>query len=417
MASSNTLPAHVPAAAPRRRLRGTTISIALFIAGTLFETIALVNIPGAVILPSTRAGSAQLTDLGTALFLVAIAAWVTVFWRLRRPLLALIAGGVLAAIGFSYVLLLIGAVGCARRRPEHIRVLGAIVGVAVGLFALREATTSWGAALPWLFAPHPDAQYEPIWIAASFIWAALSLAAAAGVVIVSRSRARAERSDERAAAEHRRADELTEQMVRQAERERIARDMHDALAHRLSVVSLHAGALEVASADSDTAQMVHTVREQARAALQDMRGLIGDLRTGPGQPPSAPATMRAIGALLTDLRAARVPITAHVVLESPERASAMLDGAVYRIVQEAMTNALKHASGAPVDLFLQADPASGVRIRVVNPLRPGAASAPGGGHGALGIRERASALEGTAWIGPHDGSFIVDVTLPWVEHG
>lgn len=390
----------------------------LFVGGMLFDTLALVNVPGAVILPATDADPVSLTDLGTGLFLLVITLWVSVFWRRRLPLLSLIAGGVLALIGISYLLLLIGAIACVRRWPTRMVLVGGSAAGAVGLFALREATTAWGAALPWLFASDAGSQYEPVWIAASFIWAAVSLAAAAGVVSVSRTRARAEHSDQRAAREHRRADALNEQMVRQAERERIARDMHDALAHRLSVVSLHAGALETASGGGgDTAEMARTVREQARAALQDMRGLVGELRSGPAQPASAPATMRAIGALLADLRAAGVPLTTYVVIESAERASAMLDGAVYRIVQEALTNAIKHAPSAPLDLFLHADPVSGVRIRVVNPLRPGGSVVPGGGNGLLGIRERAGALDGEVWAGAHEGSFIVDVTLPWQERG
>ena len=399
----------------------------LFVCGLLFDTTALLNVPGAVLFPAADGGEVTLTDLGTGLFLLVIAAWASVFWRRRVPLLPLIAGGVLALIGTSYVLLLIGVVECIRRRPERTRLLGAIAIAVVLAFALREATTSWGAALSWFMTTRVVAQYEPVWIAASFIWAAVALATAAGVLVVSLSRARAVRSDERATeehqratAEHQRADALNEQMVRQAERERIARDMHDALAHRLSVMSLHAGALESASDSGATGEMARTVREQARAALQDMRGLIGELRTGPAPGASAPATMRAIGPLLADLRAARVPITAYVVIESPERASAMLDGAVYRIVQEAMTNAVKHAPGALIDVHLHSDPAGGTRIRVVNPLPPGGpsgAGAPGGGNGLLGIRERAAALEGQAWIGRHEGTFIVDVTLPWQERG
>jgi len=204
--------------------------------------------------------------------------------------------------------------------------------------------------------------------------------------------------------------------VRQAERERIARDMHDALAHRLSVVSLHAGALEAAgmTVGRDAGEIARTVREQTHAALEDMRGLIGDLRSGPGE--ASPATMRAVGALLSDLRAGGVQITAYVVIEAPERATAQFDSAVHRIVQEALTNALKHGKRAPIDVFVQVGPPEGARIRVVNALRPHAAPlAPGGGHGTIGIRERAVALGGTAWIGAHEGTFIVDVTLPWQE--
>lgn len=400
----------------RRRIGTSASGVVLFVAGILFDAVGVRNVPGAVI-SAVPGGDDQLTDLGTGLFAFVILAWVSVFWRERRPLLALIGGAVLALIGVSYVLLLIGAVRCVRQRPEWLVRLGILTGAIVLLFAVREATTSWGAALPATLASRADAQYEPAWIVASLVLAVLSLGAAAAVVFLARFRARAQRSDERAVEEHLRADALSEQMVRQAERDRIARDMHDALAHRLSVVSLHAGALEAASTDGAAGEMARTVREQARAALQDMRGLVGELRTGPAQTTPAPATLRAVGALLAELRGAGMLITAYVVIESPERASALLDGAVYRILQEAMTNAMKHASGLPVDVHLQVDPTDGARIRVVNRLTGAVASVPGGGNGLLGIRERVATLDGTAWIGPHEGSFIVDVTLPWQERG
>jgi signal transduction histidine kinase len=127
--------------------------------------------------------------------------------------------------------------------------------------------------------------------------------------------------------------------------------------------------------------------------------------------------MRALGQLLGEHRAAGAPITAYVVLEDPERASTQFDGAVYRIVQEALTNARKHAPGVAVDVHVQAGPVEGARIRIVNPLAAMGAPLPSGGNGTVGIRERAAALGGTAWIGAHEGCFIVDVTLPWQERG
>lgn len=128
--------------------------------------------------------------------------------------------------------------------------------------------------------------------------------------------------------------------------------------------------------------------------------------------------MRAVGSLVTGIRSTGHPITSDVLIESVERAGALLDSAVYRIVQEAITNALKHAAGAPVDVYVRVSPTDGARIRVVNPLvMLPRTSVPGGGNGILGVRERAAALGGDSWIGPHEGSFIVDVTMPWQERG
>lgn len=417
--ASPSIPAH-----PRRRRRIAHVggSLGLIVAGVVFDICALINVPGAAVV--STGDHIKVSDLGTGLGFLVIAAWITTAWRRRWPLLTLVAGAVLATVGVSYVLLLIGTVVTVRRHPARTRLVGVLAAGVVAVFVVREAMTSWGAALPWYFTTRTESQYEPAWIIASFIWATLALGATAALLHYSRTRARAVHSDVRAEQEHRRADALTEQMVRQAERERIARDMHDALAHRLSVVSLHAGALEAAAsagaggaAPHGAGEIARTVREQTHAALQDMRGLIGDLRGGDAVATS-PASMGAIGALLADLRAGGARMRPYVVIQSPERASAMFDSAVFRIVQEALTNAIKHAPGAEVDIFVQVEPQSGARIRIVNSLRsPDGSAVPGGGNGVLGIRERAAALGGEAWIGQHDGTFIVDVTLPWQERG
>lgn len=400
----------------------TSASVALFVVGFVVDVAALPNVPGASALDAS--GQIRVTNFGTNLVFLVLGAWITVFWRRRMPLLVFAAGAVLAAIGITYLLLLVGAIASARRSPGFVRRLVALTAAAIALFAVREATTAWGGALPWYFTSRSDAQFEGAWIVTSFVWAVLSFGIASGLVLLMRTRSRAAQSAVRAETEHRRADALTEQMVRQAERERIARDMHDALAHRLSVVSLHAGALEAASSNAGavdggrTGDIARTVREQTHAALQDMRGLIGDLRSGLEATPASPASMRSVGAVLLDLRAGGSDVRPYVVIDSAERASALLDAAVFRIVQEGLTNAIKHAPHAPIDVFVLVEPQSGARIRISNPLiSPSAPMVPGGANGLVGIRERAAALGGEAWLGPHDGEFIVDVRLPWHERG
>lgn len=401
-----------------RRARSVGLGIPLIAVGIVIDIYGVVNVPGAVTFSSANGGEAKVTGLGTWLALIAICAWITAIWRHRRPVIPMVAGGVLAAIGLSYILLLVGAVHFVRQRPDRLRLTATFVSIGVVLFVVREAFTPWGAALPWLFTTTQASLDDPGWGLGALVLAAISLGVAASIVAVARSRARAEQSDQRADAQLRRADVLTEQAARQAERERIARDMHDALAHRLSVVSLHAGALEAAAGQGDASEMARTVREQTHAALQDMRGLIGELRSPDETASPAPATMRAIGAMLTEMRTGGQALTSFVMIESAERAGALFDSAVYRIVQEALTNAIKHASGDAVDVFVHVSPADGARLRIVNPVSAaGSAGIPGGGNGILGIRERATALGGEAWIGAYEGSFIVDVSLPWQERG
>lgn len=405
--------------APQRLRWGFTAagSVTLYIVGFMLDVCGIVNVPAAVELPGVEGGSTTLVGIGPLLVLVVPLLWISVFWLHRQPLAAMIAGGILALVGTSYLLLLIGAVSFVRAHRSQQRLVAIIVGGVIALYVAREAFTTWGGAFAWFLTSRPDAQHDPIWIVVSAVTALISVGAAVAIVSTSRVRQHARQSDARAAREHQRADALTVEVARQAERERIAHDMHDALAHRLSVLSLHAGALEgTASSDAQTGEIARTVREQSHAALQDMRGLIGDLRSAPVE--SAPPTMRAVWALIANLRSSGIPISAYVVFDAPSRASAQLESAVFRIVQEALTNAIKHSPRLPIDVFVQADPAEGVRIRIVNPLVAGGprSAVPGGGNGVIGIRERTATLDGTAWIGAYESSFIVDVTLPWQEN-
>lgn len=408
-------------ATPFTHARDIAGRVAAVVVGVLIDVCAVANVPGAAVFsgsaPSDE-GRVSVTGLGTGLAFLVILCWLTVLWGHRVPVLVTIAGAVLAVIGVSYILLLIGAVMLVRRRADSSRIVAVGVACVVSLFALREILTPWGSALPFFLSADPATHDSSGWIIVTLACAVLASGAAAAVVFVGRARERVDSSERRAAAAAEHVDSLREESARQAERERIARDMHDALAHRLSVVSLHAGALESVAGDSTATEIARTVREQTHAALQDMRGLIGDLRSAPGSTSGSPVTMRALGSLIASTRSAGRPVTSFVLIESAERAGALLDGAVYRIVQESLTNAIKHAANAPVDVFVRVDPAEGARIRVVNPIVPGPYPAvPGGGNGVLGIRERVAALGGQAWIGPHEGTFVVDVSLPWREGG
>ena len=401
-------------AVKRHRTAARARGIAMVVVGAVIDLCAVINVPGAADFPASAGDEIRVTSFGTIMVLLGIACWLTVLWRDRHPMLVLAAGGFLAIIGVSYLLLLVGTVAAVRLHPGRTRLIGILVSATVVLFAVREALTPWGGAWGWYFGSQSTEQDVPGAIVTPLVVAVLSLAATAGVVFGSRIKRGADESRRRADTQQQRAEELSDQLVRQAERDRIARDMHDSLAHRLSIVSLHAGALAATARDGEAGEIARTVHEQTHAALQDMRGMIGDLRSGPGE--SSPSTMRAIGPLLADVRRSGVPVTAYVVIEAPERVSAQFDSAVHRIVQEALTNAIKHARGAVIDVFVQVEPHDGARIRVVNPLLPVApATVPGGGNGLVGIRERTEMLGGTAWIGPHGSEFIVDVTLPWQE--
>ena len=186
----------------------------------------------------------------------------------------------------------------------------------------------------------------------------------------------------------------------QHERLALARDLHDVLAHTMSVVTLHADVAAEAIEDGNTEAArtaVERVREASGGAARELRGTVGALRAGP------------VGSLarLDELIGGR-PV--EVTVEGRERPlPQVVDATAYRIVQEALTNAQRHAPGRPVRLILGYHPAE-LRIRVVN---AGATGSGGGGHGLRGMRERAALLGGELTAGPvPDGSFVVTARLP-----
>ena len=215
---------------------------------------------------------------------------------------------------------------------------------------------------------------------------------------------------------------LHEDRARMAERTRIAREMHDVLAHRISLLALHAGALEVRP-DLPPAMVRETaelLRSTARQALEELRGVVGLLREQPGQesvvPPPQP-TLTDVGRLVEETRLAGAAIDFELQVEDPDAVPSALGRDAYRIVQEALTNIGKHATGTAARVRVTGAPGSGLRVSVRNrqPVHAQAGPAlPGSGAGLLGLQERVSLSGGTLVHGPDgSGDFVVDAVLQW----
>jgi signal transduction histidine kinase len=215
--------------------------------------------------------------------------------------------------------------------------------------------------------------------------------------------------------------ELRVEQGRYAERTRIAREMHDVLAHRISLLSLHAGALEFRpdAPPEEIASAAAVIRASAHQALEDLRAVIGVLRDGSdGEAPQPPQpTLAALPALLEESRAAGMRLHADVTLADPAAVPDAIGRHALRIVQEALTNARKHATSAAVDLRVEGAPGEGLTIEVRNPapvLTAGEPEIPGAGTGLVGLAERATLSGGRLVHGLDEaGDFRLHAWLPW----
>ncbi|MET9604090.1 histidine kinase [Streptomyces sp. NPDC006512] len=206
---------------------------------------------------------------------------------------------------------------------------------------------------------------------------------------------------------------------------RIARELHDVIAHHVSVISIQAGVADyVFTTDPPAArQALRTAADSAREAGDEMRRMLTVLRHGTeragsrqGEDDVQPHGLAALPGLIARVRAAGVGV--RVAGEVPTSLPAGIDMCVYRVVQEALTNVLKHAPQAAVEIAFRQD-ATGLGVRITDDgsatTVPAQRDFPG--HGLMGMRERATIYGGGVTVGPRPhGGYQVDLTLPIPNH-
>ncbi|MGW1955849.1 sensor histidine kinase [Streptomyces sp. NPDC001920] len=211
---------------------------------------------------------------------------------------------------------------------------------------------------------------------------------------------------------------LRAEQAQRLAREAIAREMHDVLAHRLTLLSVHAGALEFRpdAPREEIQRAAGVIRESAHEALQDLREIIGVLRAGEPDDTGRPQpTLAALEALAAESREAGMKVTLDQRVTAPADVPASVGRTVYRIAQEGLTNARKHAPGTEVTLTVTGAPGEGLDVSVRNPAPEGEVPhVPGSGQGLIGLTERAVLTGGRLEHGPAvDGGFEVRAWLPW----
>ncbi|GAA0327018.1 sensor histidine kinase [Actinoallomurus spadix] len=199
------------------------------------------------------------------------------------------------------------------------------------------------------------------------------------------------------------------------ERQRIARELHDVVAHHMSVIAIQAEAApyKVADPPPELAESFADIRASALEGLTELRRILGVLRTDPSAQTAPQPGLERLEEVVASARAGGLSVETSVTGEPP-----VLPGGVglsaYRILQESLSNAMRHAPGAAVRVDIAYEP-DALRLRVHNGPgnEPDRVVRAGGGHGLVGMRERAAMLGGELSAEPtHDGGFVVVATLP-----
>ncbi|GAB3648082.1 histidine kinase [Glycomyces tarimensis] len=351
---------------------------------------------GALTVVALWAGS-MFSVLGVTMAALSLAAAVVQLWR---PVTGTLAAALLAAVSpIGTPAATAGVLQVAQRRSLPVAAAVAAAGIAAHV-------------VQRLLHPNPAISFE--W------WAVLDVVAHGALLgwgALARSRRQLlnslrERARRAEAEQGRRVAE-----ARAAERRELAREMHDVLAHRLSLVSTYAGALEYRpdAPPEQLATAAGVVRSGVHQALDELRQVIGllheeDDTDGQGLVP----TLADLPALLDETRRSGQLI--HLTDERTEDAEppVSVGRTAYRVLREGLTNARKHASGLPVAVTLRGEPGTQLLVELRNPLpSEPSETEPGGGLGLVGLTERVRLAGGELDHGAAEGRFRLHARLPW----
>jgi signal transduction histidine kinase len=338
-----------------------------------------------------------------AYLLLAVPA-VALIWRNSRPVLVLglAVGGAVgwAALGqidgAALVPVIVAVYWVALTRPRRIAVAAALAG-AVAIFVTEGLAGPFG----WFGGPNAT------------MWPELLAAGALGAYVAARRQWLAAEADRVARAEQAREEETRRRV--DAERMRIARELHDVVAHTMAMINVQATAagIQLATDPGSAAEAIQAIRKASKSGLRELRAILEVLRQADGgSPAAAVADLRAVAALVEATSAAGTPAR----LESaglPVPLPPPVELAAYRIVQESLTNVVRHAGRVAATVSLRQD-GGYLCVDVVNDggTVP-AAFSDGTGAGLAGMRERAAVLGGTLDAGPRPGGgFAVRARLP-----
>ncbi|MGW5733242.1 MULTISPECIES: sensor histidine kinase [Streptomyces] len=334
--------------------------------------------------------------------LVALGCLTALLWRRRFPrtvATAVVIASPMSALASGAGMLALASLS-TRRRPVEIGAVGLAYVIAslyaVELYPVREPSVS-------------------AWFQLAFPILTAGIAVATGMAVGAR-RAEVRSLRERAESAEREQTARAAQ-ARALERNRIAREMHDVLAHRISLVAMQAGVLDHRGdlAAEESRILVRGIADGSHQALEELRDVLGVLRADPGRPEVSQPSLDRIPDLVADARSSGLDVTFTTTVS--ERPSDPVGRTCYRIVQEGLTNAAKHAPGAHVHITLAAGAGGTLDVRVHNSA-PTARSTPppASGFGLLGLTERVDLAGGELDHRPTpDHGYLLAARLPWLH--
>ncbi|MDE3724986.1 histidine kinase [Nocardiopsis sp. N85] len=383
----------------RRDVRDWIVDLSMFLIALVYAIMTVLDFPppgpsGGEIPPFPERDMPTWWEIVERI--VALAACVSLWWRRRWPTQIAVALIVISVVSQpASCAMLISLFSLALHRPPRTSLV--VFGLGVGSVALRSLV------VPDPYIPPLLAFLLGVAIQGSVIGWGLTVHHRRELVESLRDRAVHAETEAQLRAEH------AQHQVREA----MAREIHDVLGHRLSLLSVHAGALEYRpdAPPEEIARSAKVIRESAHQALQDLREVIGVLRAPVGELPQP--TMVDLRQLVeeADDVGARVEFTTDYEGTVPDRTGRT----AYRIVQEGLTNVRKHAPGADTRVAVRGAPGEGLTVEVRNGRAPvGGSGGRSDGQGLVGLTERVSLLSGRLEHGPtSDGGWRLSAWLPW----
>lgn len=374
--------------------------------------LALAAVLGLILWGSTVASASSEGQEAQAFLdlAVGVLALVIVYWHRRYPrAIAVITGtlGAVSSMALGPASLALISLATRRRWRE----MGLMFAISLAGGVVYDAIYPWtNEDIPW-------------WALHLITVLAFSVQVAIGFYIGARRDLLSSLQDRAETAEREQALRVVQARVN--ERARIAREMHDVLAHRISLVAMHAGALAYRDdlTHEQTAEAAGIVRDNAHRALADLRDVLGVLRDtdAPADDDSRPQpTLASLDELIRESELAGTPVRLHQEVADLGTVPETMARNAYRILQESLTNARKHAPGELVDVTLAGEPGGRLDLRVRNAIgRPGPAAngqqaLPSSGMGLMGLTERALLSGGELTYGPTSkGAYVVHAWLPW----